>query len=103
MSIINKPVPVFKNKAYQNGKFIDVSNETIKGKWTVFIFMPAAFTFNCPTEVEDAAANYAEFEKVGAEVLVVTTTRTSRTRSGTTRRPPSASRSSRSSATRPTC
>lgn len=73
MSIINQPVPAFKNKAYLDGKFIDVSNDTIKGKWAVFIFMPAAFTFNCPTEVEDAAANYAEFEKLGAEVLVVTT------------------------------
>ncbi len=28
--------------------------------------MPAAFTFNCPTEVEDAADNYAEFQKLGA-------------------------------------
>ena len=35
--------------------------------------MPAAFTFNCPTEVEDAAANYAEFQKAGAEVYIVTT------------------------------
>jgi peroxiredoxin len=37
------------------------------------IFMPAAFTFNCPTEVEDAADNYAEFQKLGAEVYIVTT------------------------------
>jgi len=35
--------------------------------------MPAAFTFNCPTEVEDAANNYAEFQKAGAEVYIVTT------------------------------
>jgi peroxiredoxin len=73
MSIINKPVPQFKNQAYQNGKFVEVSNETIKGKWAVFIFMPAAFTFNCPTEVEDAAKHYAEFEKAEAEVFIVTT------------------------------
>jgi alkyl hydroperoxide reductase subunit AhpC len=37
------------------------------------IFMPAAFTFNCPTEVEDAAEHYAEFQKAGAEVYIVTT------------------------------
>ena len=73
MSIINKPVPTFKNQAYQHGKFVEVSNETIAGKWAVFIFMPAAFTFNCPTEVEDAATNYAEFEKAGAQVFIVTT------------------------------
>ena len=48
-------------------------DETLKGKWSVLIFMPAAFTFNCPTEVEDAADNYAEFQKLGAEVYIVTT------------------------------
>ena len=33
--------------------------------------MPAAFTFNCPTEIEDAANHYAEFQKAGAEVYIV--------------------------------
>jgi len=73
MSIINQTIPAFKTQAYYNGKFVEVSNETVKGKWSVFIFMPAAFTFNCPTEIEDAADNYAEFEKMGAEVYIVTT------------------------------
>ncbi len=73
MSLINKPVPEFKTQAYHNGKFVEVSNESMKGKWNVMIFMPAAFTFNCPTEIEDAADNYAEFEKMGAEVYIVTT------------------------------
>ena len=73
MSIINKTIQPFKAQAYLNGKFVEVSNETMKGKWSVLIFMPAAFTFNCPTEVEDAADNYAEFQKMGAEVYIVTT------------------------------
>ena len=73
MSIINKSVPEFSTQAYHNGKFVTVSNKTIQGKWSVFIFMPAAFTFNCPTEIEDAADNYAQFEKMGAEVYIVTT------------------------------
>jgi peroxiredoxin (alkyl hydroperoxide reductase subunit C) len=73
MSLINKSIPEFKTQAYHNGKFVEVSNETLKGKWNVLIFMPAAFTFNCPTEIEDAADNYAEFEKMGAEVYIVTT------------------------------
>ena len=73
MSLINTVVPPFATTAYLNGKFIDVSNETLKGKWSVLIFMPAAFTFNCPTEVEDAADNYPEFQKLGAEVYIVTT------------------------------
>lgn len=73
MSLINTQIPQFKATAFHNGKFVDVTNESVKGKWSVFIFMPAAFTFNCPTEVEDAAENYAEFQKAGAEVFIVTT------------------------------
>ena len=73
MSIINTPVQPFKTQAFHHGKFITVSDESLKGKWSVMIFMPAAFTFNCPTEIEDAADNYAEFQKMGAEVYIVTT------------------------------
>jgi peroxiredoxin len=73
MSLINTEVKPFKATAFHNGKFVPVTNEDLKGKWSVFIFMPAAFTFNCPTEVEDAADNYAEFQKAGAEVYIVTT------------------------------
>src|SRR3954467_9204401 len=73
MSLINTQVQPFKTEAFHNGKFITVSDETLKGKWSVLIFMPAAFTFNCPTEVEDAADNYAEFQKLGAEIYIVTT------------------------------
>lgn len=73
MSIINTQVLPFATQAFHNGKFITVSDESLKGKWSVLIFMPAAFTFNCPTEIEDAADNYAEFQKMGAEVYIVTT------------------------------
>jgi len=73
MSIINTTVQPFKANAFHNGKFIEVSDESLKGRWSVLIFMPAAFTFNCPTEVEDAAENYAEFQKLGAEIYIVTT------------------------------
>ena len=73
MSLINTQVQPFKTEAFHNGKFIPVSDESFKGKWSVLIFMPAAFTFNCPTEVEDAAENYAEFQKLGAEIYIVTT------------------------------
>jgi NADH-dependent peroxiredoxin subunit C len=73
MSLINTAVPAFKATAFKQGKFIDISEKDLKGKWSVFVFMPAAFTFNCPTEVEDAAENYAEFQKLGAEVYIVTT------------------------------
>lgn len=73
MSLINTHVPSFRAQAFHNGKFIEVTDASLKGRWNVVIFMPAAFTFNCPTEVEDAADNYAEFQKAGAEVYIVTT------------------------------
>ena len=73
MSLINTTVQPFSTTAFHNGKFVPVTNETFKGKWSVLIFMPAAVTFNCPTEVEDAADNYAEFQKAGAEVYIITT------------------------------
>lgn len=73
MSLINTEIKPFKANAFKDGQFIEVSDADMKGKWSVVIFMPAAFTFNCPTEVEDAAEHYAEFQKVGAEVYIVTT------------------------------
>ncbi|AXQ27831.1 peroxiredoxin [Solimonas sp. K1W22B-7] len=73
MSLINTAVKPFKTTAFHNGKFVEVTEASLKGKWSVLIFMPAAFTFNCPTEVEDAAEQYAEFQKANAEVYIVTT------------------------------
>ena len=73
MNLINTTLKPFKTTAYHNGKFVELTDQAVRGKWSVFIFMPAAFTFNCPTEVEDAADNYAEFQKLGAEVYIVTT------------------------------
>ncbi|MGY0505994.1 alkyl hydroperoxide reductase subunit C [Luteimonas sp. e5] len=73
MSLINTEIQPFKAQAFKNGEFITVTEADLKGKWSVLIFMPAAFTFNCPTEIEDAADHYAEFEKAGAQVFIVTT------------------------------
>ncbi|HWT15594.1 MAG TPA: alkyl hydroperoxide reductase subunit C [Patescibacteria group bacterium] len=73
MSIINTVVQPFKTTAFHAGEFVQVSDASLKGRWSVLVFMPAAFTFNCPTEVEDAAEHYAEFQKLGAEVYIITT------------------------------
>tara|TARA_B100000674_G_scaffold499420_1_gene545325 strand:+ start:21789 stop:22367 length:579 start_codon:yes stop_codon:yes gene_type:complete len=73
MNMINRATPEFKTMAFHNNGYIEVSNETFKGHWSVVIFMPAAFTYNCPTEVEDAATNYSTFQNMDSEVYVVTT------------------------------
>jgi len=73
MSLINKQVNDFNVQAYVNGEFKSVSKEDILGKWSVFFFYPADFTFVCPTELEDLANKYDEFVKVGCEVYSVST------------------------------
>ncbi|HEY0333837.1 MAG TPA: alkyl hydroperoxide reductase subunit C [Stenotrophomonas sp.] len=73
MSVINTEIKPFKATAYQNGEFIEVSDANLKGKWSVVVFYPADFTFVCPTELEDLAENYAEFQKLGVEVYSVST------------------------------
>ena len=73
MSIINSQIPEFKVQAYHNGKFTEVSNKDLAGKWSVLFFYPADFTFVCPTELGDLADNYAEFKKMGVEIYSVST------------------------------
>ena len=73
MSVINSEIKPFKALAFQQGEFIEVTDQTLKGKWSVLFFYPADFTFVCPTELEDLADNYAEFKKLGVEVYSVST------------------------------
>jgi peroxiredoxin len=73
MSLINTTIKPFKATAYHDGKFVDISEASLKGKWSVFVFYPADFTFVCPTELEDLANNYAEFQKLGVEIYGVST------------------------------
>jgi peroxiredoxin len=73
MSLINTQIKPFKATAYHEGKFIDVSNETVRGRWSVFVFYPADFTFVCPTELEDLADHHHEFQQLGVDIYGVST------------------------------
>ncbi|MFN3583758.1 alkyl hydroperoxide reductase subunit C [Phenylobacterium sp.] len=73
MSLINTTVKPFTAQAFKEGKFVTVSDADLKGKWSVVFFYPADFTFVCPTELEDLADNYAEFQKLGVEIYSVST------------------------------
>lgn len=73
MSIINTAVKPFKATAYHGGKFVEVTDADLKGKWSVVCFYPADFTFVCPTELGDLADHYAQFKKLGVEVYSVST------------------------------
>ena len=71
--IINSQVPEFKVQALHNGEFKTVTNKDIEGKWAIFFFYPADFTFVCPTELVDIAEKYNQFEAMGVEVYSVRT------------------------------
>lgn len=73
MSLIGKKVKDFKVQAYHNEDFTTITREDILGKWSVFFFYPADFTFVCPTELEDLADNYEEFKKLNCEIYSVST------------------------------
>ncbi len=73
MSLIGKQVLPFTAQAYHNGKFITVTEEDFKGKWSVVCFYPADFTFVCPTELEDLQNHYEQFKELGVEVYSVST------------------------------
>ena len=73
MSLINTQIKPFTATAFHNGKFVPVSDATLKGKWSVVFFYPADFTFVCPTELGDLADNYAQFKDMGVEIYGVST------------------------------
>lgn len=70
---IGANAPAFKALAYQTGKFIEVSNEDLAGKWSVLFFYPADFTFVCPTELGDLQDFQAELQSLGVQIYGVST------------------------------
>ena len=73
MSLINTEIKPFTAQAYKDGKFVTVTEADVKGKWSVFFFYPADFTFVCPTELEDLADIYPTLQGMGVEVYSVST------------------------------
>ena len=73
MAVIDTEIKPFKATAFKEGKFVDVTEADVKGKYGIFFFYPADFTFVCPTELEDLADLYGEFQKLGVEIYAVST------------------------------
>ncbi|BFM10237.1 alkyl hydroperoxide reductase subunit C [Simiduia litorea] len=73
MALINTNIKPFNANAFKNGEFIEVSDADLQGKWSIFFFYPADFTFVCPTELGDVADHYAELQARGVEVYSVST------------------------------
>lgn len=72
-TIINTKLPDFKVQAYHQNEFKTVTQNNLAGKWSIFFFYPADFTFVCPTELVDMADKYEELKKMGVEVYSVST------------------------------
>ena len=73
MGIIGSKLKPFNATAFHQGKFVDVSDADTAGKWSVFFFYPADFTFVCPTELGDLADHYAEFQRLGVHLYGIST------------------------------
>ena len=73
MSLIGKEVSDFKVMAFAQGDFKEVTKADLLGKWSVFVFYPADFTFVCPTELGDLADHYEDFKKIGCDIYSVST------------------------------
>ena len=72
-TMVRREMPNFTMDAYdaKSGHFTTVSSDDFRGKWSVICFYPADFTFVCPTEIAAMNAKYAEFQKLGVEILAV--------------------------------
>ena len=70
-NMINKQVEEFQVSAFCKGEFLDVTQEDLKGHWSILFFYPADFTFVCPTELGDLADHYEEFKEEGCEIYSV--------------------------------
>ncbi len=73
MSQIGKQVVDFKVQGFVNDDFKTVTKEDTLGKWAIYFFYPADFTFVCPTELADVADLYSEFKALNTEVYSVST------------------------------
>jgi len=80
MNLLNTKVPEFKLQGFlkkdnskKEGEFIEVTDQDLKGQWSVLFFYPADFTFVCPTELKDLADVYEDLQKNNVEVYSVST------------------------------
>ncbi len=76
MLTVGQPFPAFKchaNVGPNAESLTTVSNDSAKGKWSVFIFYPKDFTFICPTELVDFNKRLADFADRDAVVYGAST------------------------------
>lgn len=70
---IGHEIPDAEVSAYHNNEIKKIKLSDYRGKWLILFFYPADFTFVCPTELKEMAEHYEEIQKLGGEVLSVST------------------------------
>ncbi len=73
MATIGQAVPNGTYQASHNLETRPITLDSYRGRWLVLVFYPGDFTFICPTELEELGELYGEFQKLGAEVMGVST------------------------------
>lgn len=73
LPVIGERVVDFTVDVFHNEKQLKLKLSDFQGKWLVLFFYPADFTFVCPTELEDLAEHYSEFQKINTEIVSVST------------------------------
>ncbi|MXP56151.1 alkyl hydroperoxide reductase subunit C [Pantoea sp. Mhis] len=73
MSLIKTKIKSFKNMAFKDGEFIEVTEKNIHGRWNIFFFYPADFTFVCPTELSNLANYYEYFQRINVDIYSIST------------------------------
>lgn len=71
MNFVGHEIEDFKVNAYQDGETKEVTKKDVLGKWSIFFFYPADFSFVCPTELEALQDKYDDFKKADAEIYSV--------------------------------
>lgn len=73
MATIGSELQPFSATSFKGGAFHEITEKDVLGKWSIFFFYPADFTFVCPTELGDLADHYKELQDLGVEVFSVST------------------------------
>ncbi|WP_147652253.1 peroxiredoxin [Vulcaniibacterium gelatinicum] len=77
MLTVGDKLPQFKLKATVStdlkNAFVEIDNDTYKGKWLVLFFYPKDFTFVCPTEIAGFAKYNQAFLDRDAQLLTGST------------------------------
>lgn len=73
INLINSKVEDFPLEVFHDNKINTKKLSDYEGKWLVLFFYPADFTFVCPTELEELAKMYPEFQEIDTEILSVST------------------------------